>query len=542
MTIQAISRPRGWPTYPRKTAPAPITRENLCANAVATALHRGLRQVRGQRDFVDVAEPILSGFLERGSVVSGLEVVDAGYLTARCFVAENFQRAIDILLSPEFTALALKAEQQARDLVREVVVGGIDKSDLGGISAWGGVSNEFYDLYKAFPAVAACFRINEVFDAPLIHRLMQSATERESFMNSRKGSKSLAEATSACAELLDTLEKFAHYLGEVDAFSRVLHPYDILKGILSPGGLRDHNFARFGEVVSVDRCVGHDLANTFVGELLGLGDRLEMMRNSPAYLLLFLSGGRHLASHIRFLEYLLTVNKYRLDGLIPPRTFASLEEVLETSSRAVAYRFALPFNTSGEAKKGWINCLVERCPGVSTIPEFLGLMLYHLQKNSGKALEETGRDKTELMISSRVAPDVDYPEVLIVTVEDNALGFQLNSIMGAAAGFVDQPWNAEAVAQHPVLAKVAQWRDKPHLIRTLTIGEVLDILFVARITGFASKSMSSGLGLDEVAEMAQVMGADVLMTNTIEGNALTNIIIGEESQRHAVIRRELGIT
>ena len=90
------------------------------------------------------------------------------------------------------------------------------------------------------------------------------------------------------------------------------------------------------------------------------------------------------------------------------------------------------------------------------------------------------------------------------------------------------------------MGKIMLWLKLPHSVRTMTVGEVLDLSFELRVSGFSDKSISSGLGLAEVLECCRLMGAKIMMTITPEGGSLISFYIGPEAEVDQVIARELG--
>ncbi|MBU1026463.1 MAG: hypothetical protein KKA31_01910, partial [Candidatus Margulisbacteria bacterium] len=332
------------------------------------------------------------------------------------------------------------------------------------------------------------------------------------------------------------------------------NPYYQIKKQLPDEKSKSQVFEGFRSFFKIAKYFEHDIVRTFSAKFIR-GLFKSQGRGFP-HLRLFLYAFASLRQHLRHYRNVASVNKFRLDGQLPVSEKVALSQIVADAVCTASYRCRLPVRESASLTPGFINSYVYEDAAADIIPAMLELVVYNLIKNAFKAmlqarkttirgdsfnaLEQATKETTEFGVSVCLRKDREYRNVMVIAVEDNAAGFDFNALISEAKHVIADPKNQEIIRQMSVFVRLKKWEDSPFVLRTLSLGEVLDLAFVPRISGFHVQQMSSGIGLAEAAEFSSYLGMKILVTNTYQGGALINLILGPEEDVNQVIMRELG--
>lgn len=531
MSVPA-ARMLGWPSYPNFPSRPPLTPQKLRKQSpAASLLHQNLSAIEREPNFRELA-----GEQVRRMLLSPhpLKAADDVLLATRLFWAERIGEELEILKSRELMALAVKIETIAGQLVDQLLVGDVQAYTF----AWYGyaaITNELARLFAGeLSEVLKYLKISELNEMDLIQRLRADPAEREKFIAERQKYELPPETRTLIDQYSNCLSQLKKSLEPIRR-SFLFHVVDsAFNEGFATEELRAMALERYNnELGEIVLFINHDIAHCFAGFLTSPGPIWEHKSFVPS-----LPSFSRLPDHLKHLINVLEVNKYRLDGLSLSQEKVHIAEVIKTALCAVGHRWGqtIRLNLGGAARPGLVNFICEADVEVELAPAFLELMAYNPVKNSIKAVVEAKRDLKEMFITVKVKQDGG---AALVTVEDNGMGFNLNRLLKAALDEAKKSKNQSLIG-NPTFKKLLRWDSNPNVYRTFTLGEVLDLTFIATLSGFQDQSVSSGLGLNEVAEFCRLIGADVLLTNKADGGAMVSFIIGEKSEREAIIARELG--
>lgn len=572
-------KPVGFPTYPPPLVRQRIGQESLGGNVPAQVLHtflQGLKHPRVLNEKPKDVNNLCSKYTDR--IVRDLliahepeEVIAGCGLATRLVAAERLGKALRILGQSELPRIADRIEALAGELAGLVNLQAIELEEYRFFYLNRAISHDLHyavskaiirpyerakekvtsgkwyqKLYhKYFKRQEALplnwlryLQVNEVNDPQLIFSLLKNKEKQAALADARPQWREFSTAArerDLWSSLKVEIAKFQEITVNLDRQIWLFSLGDGLPGQLSSQRLKELAYQVFGEINDIAGFLNHDICHCFMEKLpnltTGAADENQLIFN-----LLSLS---KLRSHLQHFKWVVAFNRYRLNGKFPNDQVASLGQIVKTAVDAVGYRIAMPVANGAKAKKGFVNYQVDPRLADQPLPSAFELILYNLLKNSGKALEECDGQPREALFNLRAMPDEQYPGVTLITVEDNMTGFDLNRVLRAAATWLKQPNNVRFIGELEIFKKIQAHGENPNIFRTFTTAEILDLVYWAKISGF-TKSFSSGLGLAEAAEICQLLGADIMTTNKIEGGAIVTILIGEEAERQAVMARELG--
>lgn len=525
------------PGWPREGPPTVYRRLRLAPGSHASKLYRvlsDLHQQKGTFVFGDQAQEEISSFYQRVRVD---RAIPASIKAVRKLQADHLQRALEILSSEKVVILASSIQEQARQLSKEVLVGEDgDRIDLSSVGAFrddlSNVANH-KELDRLLPYLTPA----ELLDHDLIFELIQDKKKGAAFIDSRKG----------CVPGPETLQKIAALTGQIRELRALFAGVDLwvigaanfrkLASGLSTKAQKEKLWQAYRGIAGIKGFLEHDIKGAFASELFGRPYEYSIDGKEPE-LAYELHGYVDLPIHLEHLKMVLALTKYRLDGKLPAAEQVPAGKLLEVAALSAGYRLNLPVHQGESPKPGHINYLAESGLFVETVPALFGPALYQLPKNSGKVAVVAR--KTDTNIAMKAYRDRQFSQVVVFGVEDNAIGFELNGLLKAAVKLVRQKQGIASFLPGSEMSKIMLWLKLPHSIRTVTVGEVLDLAFELRLSGATTESFSSGLGLAEVLECCKLMGAKIMITITPDGGALVNFFIGPEQQVDQVIARELG--
>jgi signal transduction histidine kinase len=543
MQIAKAQKLYGWPSY---TIPAVVPRLKLDQDALPSLLyHRltGIEEPFGSGIFSRHAELILGDLFAQHPAP---QVTEATVIANRAIAAENLNIALKILADNEILRLAKDIEKIGRKLAKTLLVDNVHVSSLHWSRA---ITPELSKVFRGSLAQALpFFKIDELEDVELINKLTENEDERKRFIQERTNYQPQPEMDFFRHDFQSKVKRIRELLNQINLDNA---KWSYAEQIISGLKANDEIFTKqlrgyFRPLDNIYLFLGHDSAHSFASKLLKNGGTLLGFDDEVGNLSYHMHAFKNLASHLSHLRSLLSLNKYRLDGDIPSAEIVDISEVVRSAVFAAGYRWGRPLNLTYPIREGCINFISEIKILKKIIPAFLGPIIYNLIKNSIKAVvEATGWEKDEevmktMTITVKVESDHEQKGVAVITVEDSGTGFQLNRLLEKGFQLVKQRQDEGALISDSTLSKLLEWEKKPALLRTLSIGEILDLSFELTISGFSDQSISSGLGLSECAECAHLMGVKIIVTNTSKGGALISIFLGEEDKVDAVIARELG--
>lgn len=524
----------GRPVYPRSIRKPTALWERIAGDSATRELYEKLITARNDSQQRRVA---VEELLARES--SPTRVIDMSMLASQAFSARQLKDAIAVLNDQEITELSAEIEKRARILFDALLAGDTRVVSATTLAHAGAISNEvMIILAKNIPDVIQYLKIAELTDRELITKLRDEPAFHEGFVTERKKYQNAPEIDRLKAELLAEIKLLSEHLSPLRKHELFWSPHDLLRNRLTDKTAQQYLRRQCEPTWEVERFLTHDIGHTFAK---GVIDGYVLDRSARYHLGMYLLGFCHLSLHLEHFKYVLAVNNFRLAGELPPIENIPVARMVEAAAHAAGFRWRLPINISGEAKAGYINCFVEEGIGKAIHPAFLDIIIYNLIKNSIKAeIEDANKEDGDIRIVVSMKRDKNISDAVIISVEDSAQGFNLEKLLAAARDLLEKPENKGIAASFPALEKVRRWQEAPFTIRSFSVGKLFDLAFVAKITGFSERSISSGLGLFEIAEVAQLLGADVMMTNKYQGGARIDLILGSEPEREQIIGRELG--
>jgi len=469
-----------------------------------------------------------------------VEAIRAQIPIVAAAVSKNLGEAIAILSDPRLISLAGEIEGIAKQLSQALLVGDIR-----------------YSMLKYYHAVPEDFGIfDEEVKSLIQHLTFEEAGQIEVLQKLQRGElrELIASRKSGYCPPPQTEELkslFVKKIFELKGFFALINLSESpitelsmrIKEEITDPNLKKQLLDESSTLLELELFMGHDMYHCFSTKFLSG----QAFWKKDAWTPLFecnLQNFSRLTCHLRHLTSILIVSKHRADKKTPILERTNLAEVVYTAAHAIGFRLHMPINHTAEFLMGHINLRFFTNITIETVAAFLEAILYQVIKNSMKAVKEAFEDlkKVSLKIDVELKTDEQFPDVAIISVEDNATGFMINRILEKGFALAKELSQKGVVfEENSILAKLLKWGQVPAVVRTFTVGEIIDLAFIQNLSGFGSQSFSSGLGLNEAAEMAQLMDADILMTNTASGGALTSIIIGPREKREQVIARKLGL-
>lgn len=499
MTLATNRYRPGWPTYPTIVRPK-------------TVLQAGTPQIAG--------------------TMATLQAV-------RFNVIRRLDQIIELLSSPVIQERAASIQRLATQYAALLPVGRLDHERLVNMCHSGLLPRYIYRAYNAglHPVESFAPLTYAQLEEPEILRQLANGICPAGELLEYQGATSLDQLRSSLkAEVGEVVNEVNARIGsnplDIEAFYALFPLHQDAKSL---GGEVWDLHVKLGRAQAL---LVHDIHHNFATELLTANCSFEI---SEKGLPVFLYAYKQLDKHLAHLKSVLQVCRWRLSEEANFEQL-SIGALAEAAVYAAAYRLHLPVEYSSHPGEGYISYFLADDLNDMTVSQALELILYNLQKNSGKALIETPEGEREALrhkwISLRAARDGDFSDVVAIEVADNGIGFQLQELIRKVQEALGNPEWRHVYADHPVVKKIMAWQTNPFIIRTLTTGELMDLAFLNTISGF-HKSFSSGLGLDEVAELCQSFNADIILTNRADGGALVKVLIGPAKSRRAIIARDL---
>ncbi|MFA6548982.1 MAG: hypothetical protein WCT39_03515 [Candidatus Margulisiibacteriota bacterium] len=463
----------------------------------------------------------------------------------------EIDKLIERLSASAVMELASQIEIQAHSVLDDIPIGDVDEWTLREILGWShGISRQIFLLLRNNWEIAPFLKMKELSDKDLIEKITKDPAQKAAFIESRQGHRRSEAREGEVRALKENLLKL---------YPEIRQAYEkrhssLIAGVLERGLIDDEGTAldaaiskeEYDELIRINALLGHDIKHSFLGFLISHKLGIDEESN------LVSGGGKdpfkdwfpcmvpklcNLRAHIEHYLNVLKITRSRLMGEFVKGQPYSLTRVLEVSAIAAGARLSKQINVSGTIEAGKINVQIDGNLGETRCPEGVELVLYDLMKNPLKAIEEV--EKRDGTIVLKAARDPQYRKAVVITIEDNARVFNLRNLFKVGEKIAEDPKNAEMVAQHPTLQKILRWSKDNNVSRTFTLGELYELAFLATISGSSTESFSSGLDLDEVAKLAQVIGLEILIADTDSGGNVVTLVIADAETRAQIVQREM---
>ncbi|OGC03639.1 hypothetical protein A2276_07210 [candidate division WOR-1 bacterium RIFOXYA12_FULL_43_27] len=522
----------GWPNYPAVARPAPL--RTVKTGWQEQAVHVVNNSPTPAQDLM----PFYDTHLPREVTQVIIEAVKADG-------AAKLAQAIGVIRSPEVERIAKEIEAISKELAGQVLVGNENFYNLCSTNAL--IIPAELDNDKTKPQleeVLPFLFVSELRDMQLLVGLAQDPKLRRETISKRQSYAPTEEANELRARLLEKIKELRSEL------LRIEHNWEALKlprkaknSIASRRTAKRTSIsAQMIALYDVDKQISHDIARCFGIRfspfhpcLHGI-DLLHGRKMTFSYHLLDLCESY---SHLMHVASVLETNYCRLGGTLFPIEDFDPAVIGKTAAINASFRNMMPLNTGSPSKAGHVNYQPDPAtPRITGYPSMLEILLYNLLKNPTRFIEE--EKERDFFVDLEIRPDRKFPDVAIATVEDNATGFNVHALFRRAVEEAEKQKENGTINLYPILKRILACKDKPFMFRGFTVGELMDMALLPRLSASYRDTISSGIGLDEANHICQLNGWDIMITNTTTGGALVWIIMGEKEKLDKIIARELG--
>lgn len=156
-------------------------------------------------------------------------------------------------------------------------------------------------------------------------------------------------------------------------------------------------------------------------------------------------------------------------------------------------------------------------------------VIYNLAKNAYKKIESKPIDASPIKIAIQVyqVPLGNY----VITVADSGYPMDINLMKDKIRKAVlDDGIDSVIFPTRRFEKVVRNWEQSPYRVNELSVGDLVDVAFMARMSGFDnSSSFSSGMGLYGIKNLASNVGARIMYGEKFEdGSPVFTVILPKE--------------